>query len=349
MPRRLRAWLIQGGSLVLAGGLLYLALRGVSLAEVRAALAEADYRWLLPFTAAIVASHLLRAWRWKLLVDVLPSAEETRPLTLRQAFYAVMVGYMVNYAVPRLGEPIRAANVALVSGHRFSRVFGTVVVERALDVVVWAFALASLLGVFWTRLDILQANLLTPFLERIAALPLGLLTLAGALLLGLGAGLIWMMVRGPLAPRLGPLLRQFGEGLATVFRAPQRVLLVLLTLGMWFCYGLMAYLPLLLFGLTAAYDLTVWDGWGLMVLGSIGIALPSPGGIGSYHYITRESMQWLYAIPQALGASYALFTHGYQMILNTVLGVACLVIQGSSLKTLRATAEAAPSNIGSEA
>ncbi|MEO1076228.1 MAG: lysylphosphatidylglycerol synthase transmembrane domain-containing protein, partial [Bacteroidota bacterium] len=166
MSPRLKTVLTFGGSLVLGGGLLFVALRGVDFSAVGEALRTADYGWLVPLLAVSLLSHYARAWRWRLLLNVLPDEPDTssdstltdlakpRASTL-QAFYATMIGYMVNQAAPRLGEPARAANLAAVTRHRFSSVFGTVVVERLVDVVVLLAALASVLVLFWSRLGAL--------------------------------------------------------------------------------------------------------------------------------------------------------------------------------------------------
>jgi uncharacterized membrane protein YbhN (UPF0104 family) len=133
------------GSLLLAGGLLWLSLRGVDLGRLRETLAGADWRWIVPIAIVTISSHAIRAWRWTLLLDTLPSEQpdQERP-GFWLAFGATLIGYLVNTAVPRGGEVARAGNVAARSALGFPAVMGTVVVERVLDVLTLALALLTL-------------------------------------------------------------------------------------------------------------------------------------------------------------------------------------------------------------
>ena len=140
-----RRRLFQIGSFVLAGGLLALALYGVDLTNILEAFREADYRYLLPLIVLVLGSNLLRAWRWQILVEALPTPSDRdgtpqkRPGRMLEAsFSSVMIGYMVNYVAPRMGEVARTANLSARSDYRFSSLFGTVVSERIFDTAVRA-------------------------------------------------------------------------------------------------------------------------------------------------------------------------------------------------------------------
>ncbi|PSQ91854.1 MAG: TIGR00374 family protein [Bacteroidetes bacterium SW_4_67_19] len=313
MTARTRRRLAQGGSFLLAGVLLWLALRGVDLQTVWEALRTADYRWLAPLALLMLASHLLRAWRWVLLLRATDAPPKSRPATLRGAFYSVMIGYMVNYAAPRLGEAARTANLSARTRRPFSGVFGTVVVERLLDTAVLGLALVSTGLLLIDQLGVLN--------ERGA--------LAG------GALVVWGLRRRALwADYVRPTLRSFKSGLLSLGRTGRPWALTVSTAGIWVCYGLMAYLPLLILEMAGPYDLSLIDGWCLMALGAIGVAIPSPGGTGSYHYITIQSLVWLFAVPRAPAATYAVLTHGAQLVVYVIVGFACLLAQGRTLGDL---------------
>ena len=152
MTAHLNRILIYIASFALSGILLYLALRGVDVGELRSALQSAAYVWTLPLIAVILLSHAIRAWRWQILLDALPDRQRTgdlRSVSFKTAFLSVMIGYFVNFMAPRLGEVVRAANVSRQDGFRFSGVFGTVVVERILDIVVLLLGIFSLSALFY--------------------------------------------------------------------------------------------------------------------------------------------------------------------------------------------------------
>jgi glycosyltransferase 2 family protein len=346
MSPRLRTVLAVTGSFVLGGGLLWLALRGVDFESVRAGLEEASWGWLVPLLLVTLASLALRAWRWQLLLDTLPEGGSPKArVPLRVAFYSVVFGYMVNYAAPRLGEVARAANVAAQSPLRFPGVLGTVVVERVLDVLTLGVALLSVFALFRTRL----ADVLGAFAEGavtvLGELPWVVLAVAFVVTvaaLALLAGLLYRrMASGSLGGRVTGVLRSFRDGLASLVRLRRKGAVLLATAGIWGCYALMADVPLRMLGLSEAYGLGLADAWALMTVGAVGMALPSPGGTGSYHYVTVQTLVLLFGVAAAPAATYALFSHAAQLVLFAVAGFACLVLQGTSLEALRARTRAA--------
>src|SRR5690606_10998050 len=174
MSPRTRRALAQVGSFVLAGVLLYLALRGVDLGEVVVALRDADYTWLAPLVVIVVLSHVLRAIRWRALIEALPELErraESRLPSIKEAFFSVMIGYMVNYAAPRLGEVARTANLSARSRISFSSLFGTVVVDRVLDVIVLLAAIVSVLFLLLDQIATIDRLFFAPIAERLGAIP----------------------------------------------------------------------------------------------------------------------------------------------------------------------------------
>lgn len=331
--------------------LLYLALRGVDFTEVGHALRDADYRWLLPLVAIVLVSHWLRAWRWKILLEALPPEDAGAPVpsvSVKTAFYSVMIGYMVNYAAPRLGEVARSANLAKQEDLSFGSVFGTVVVERILDVLVLVAGLASVFFLLFDRLAIVQDLFITPIRDQLGVGPaLGLL----GLVLAVGV-LVLLIFRQALRnedsrirtlwhERLRPVFDSFKDGLATLLRARRRLALVTSTVAMWICYLLMSYLPFVMLGMAHTYGISLLDAWSIMLLGAIGIAVPSPGGTGSFHYITIETLVHLFAVDQSAAATYAVVTHAAQLVLYVLVGSICIVLQGSSFGGIKEAAQAA--------
>lgn len=329
MTTRVRTALTTGGGLLLAALLLYLALRGIDLTAMMGALRTAAYGWLVPLCALILLSVGLRAWRWLLLLRALPAGPaDARPATLRTATYSVMIGYMVNYAAPRVGEVARTVNLSAQTHHGVSSVLGTVVSERVLDVVVLALALISSAVLLLDRLPVVQELFLDPAQSQLERLP-WLLIGAGMLVSLAGAVLLLRYVQ-----RLRPMLRSFWEGLQTVWRSPERGGLLLSTVLIWGCYLGMAFLPFVMLGMTGPYNLTLLDTWVIMALGALGIVVPSPGGAGSYHYITIQTLVVVYGVDAAAAAGYAIIAHGVQLVFYVAGGALCLALQGIPLRDL---------------
>ncbi|MEF8866009.1 MAG: lysylphosphatidylglycerol synthase transmembrane domain-containing protein [Salinibacter sp.] len=356
-----RRW-FQVGSFVLAGGLLALALYGVNLDNIWTAFREADYRWLLPLIVLVLGSNLLRAWRWQILVEALPRPEDQKedaarsPRMLEASFSSVMIGYMVNYVAPRMGEVARTANLSARTSYRFSSLFGTVVSERIFDTVVLGLALLSAVGLLFNRLDVLREQFVAPALLRLQSISLdglvGGILGVGLLLVLATWGVRWLFRRegswlGRLwAHTLKPAVVSFREGMATLVSSPRRGAITASTVGMWGGYLLMAYLPFRMLHLAEPYGIGILDAWALMAIGAIGILVPSPGGIGSYHYITEQALVHLYGVPSAEALTYAFLTHGAQLVFYVLAGLVAVVYQGTGLRPVLAFWDTAPTDEG---
>ena len=350
MTRRLRHRLLQGGSFLLAAVLLYFAFRGIDADAIMSAFRQANYQWVPPLVLLVVVANLFRAWRWNALLEALPEptagSDEQKPpeIRLRNSFSAVMIGYMVNYAAPRMGEVARTANMATRSRLKFSSVFGTVVVERIFDTAVLAFAILSTGVLLFDRMPVVKSTFVDPAVDRLDALPVTSLVLwIGGSIAVIAAlvALFWRIFQHQQSAlrqfwdnTFQPALVSFRDGMMTLKRSPKRWTIIGSTIGMWGGYLLMAYIPFRMLGLAGPHGIGLVDAWILMAIGSLGLLVPSPGGIGSYHYVTIQALVILYMVPEGPAASYAVLTHAAQLVFYTIAGVLALIYQGSSLGSL---------------
>jgi glycosyltransferase 2 family protein len=130
-----RAWLGIGISLVF----LFIAFRGQDLGEVRDALGEVNYWYLLPALALYFLGVWIRALRWSALL---------RPVIVvrpRETFPIVIVGYMANNVLPlRTGELVRAYVLGRRFGVRKTTSLATIAIERLFDgLTMLAFMLSA--------------------------------------------------------------------------------------------------------------------------------------------------------------------------------------------------------------
>lgn len=343
MSPRLKSALSLLASLALAAGLLWLALRGADLPAVGQALAEGEWAWFVPFVGVSLLSIVVRAWRWGLLVDALPERRGERAgLGLLTA--SVCIGYFVNYAAPRLGEVARTANVARRSGTSFSGVLGTVVAERLLDVLALGTVLLGVAWAYGDRLSSVWAAAADGLASTLSRVPLGALWLiVGLAVIGAAvAAWVYRQRREPSgAGRLADLLTSFRDGLVTILRTRRTAALLASTVALWGCYALMSDLPLRILGLDEAYGISLWDAWAVMAVGGIGMALPAPGGTGSFHYATVQVLTLLFGVAVTPAATYAILVHAAGVVFYCVLGVVALLVQGTSLAEVTRSARTA--------
>ena len=320
-------------SILVAGVLVWLTLRGVDFSEFTSALRDAQYWWIIPVVLITLLSHLVRAWRWReLLVGLRASPAHRIPLF--DAFAALMIGYMVNYVLPRAGELVRSTHLASRQRLPLSSVIGTVVTERFIDTLCLGVGIGISAFILRAHLDVVQTKLIQPLVSAIHDLPIWELIVALAVL----AAVLYAFRRigwlRTLTGKLRPLLRTFWDGVVTGYRSGRRGLLVGSTVVMWLMYGLMAYIPLVMFGLAEPFDLSFWDAVAIMFIGVIGVAVPTPGGVGSFHYITVVALTALYGIPEASATAYAFFVHGAQLLLYLLTGLVMLLLKGAIGNTL---------------
>ena len=130
--------IIQYALLVLATGLLiWFSLSGIHVEGggnkwdyLVSAWSHAHKGWLLAMAGIMIFSHWLRAIRWRILLEPVGFSPKTS-----DSFLSVMVGYLVNLAIPRGGEVSRCYNLYKLDKTPVEISFGTVVVERIVDLI----------------------------------------------------------------------------------------------------------------------------------------------------------------------------------------------------------------------
>lgn len=338
-------------SLIIAALFLWLALKDVSMQDLRLALGTISYFWLIPYVLITLISHYLRAERWKQFIE--KKGINTSRLTL---FSGVMLGYTVNYAIPRLGEVSRCIFVGNSENISRSKLMGTVVLERGLDLLVMLLlSLIVLLCIFTDyRLIVPVIGIETTiFLQKMISLEGFLLTgtimaVVVALMYLAYRLVITSVKRFPSIERVIQFLkeasRNFFSGLASIKDVNNWPLFLFLTAGIWLCYVVMTYIPFTAFDLHISHSLGMREALVVTVISAVGMSLPSPGGIGTYHWFVSQSLLLFYAVPEPLGVAYAIVTHLVLMIIILLVTPLLLLINKSDwIAELKAEALKSPS------
>lgn len=263
----------------------------------------ADFRsasplWLAMTVIAFALSNVFRALRWNMMLRTFGSTPR-----FVNAFLTIMLGYFANLGFPRLGEIVRPAAMARYEKISLERVVGTVVVGRLVDVVsiLIVTAVALLLGreKLWNTIaELADLGGKVDGLQNVA--------LAAAALGVFVLGLFWWqrkrLLETALGKRMVKLVKGFGEGLQTVARVQSPLLFVVYSVLIWMMYILMTYFVVLAFSPTS--HLGVEASLVTFVAGGWGIVIPSPGGMGTFHFLSREAL-FLYGIDRLNGFSWA--------------------------------------------
>jgi len=300
-------------------GLLWLSFRKLDYGEIRQDIIEADYYWLLISLFFAIAAHIIRALRWNMLINAM--GYKTR---LSTTFFAVMIGYLANTAVPRMGEFMRCGVLSKKEKIPFNSLFGTVISERLIDLIM-LFVIIFLVVVF--QIDLVGSfvgDIFEPILQAIFTNFTSLIIFVGGvfLLVGISIWFIWQSRRWIKRFRFYNKVRGFVDGLMdgikTVLKLKQKWLFIIYTILIWLFYAIMVFMPVYMLQETS--HLIFVDGLTILAIGSLGIVAPVPGGIGAYHFIVKSILVELYAVEANAAGSFAAITHAGQTILNLVLG-----------------------------
>ncbi|HNV81336.1 MAG: lysylphosphatidylglycerol synthase transmembrane domain-containing protein [Tenuifilaceae bacterium] len=307
--------------LFLAALLLFFAFRGVNFKSIAEGFREANYLWVFVALLAGIASHIVRALRWRLLMEPIGHKPP-----LLNTLGALMVGYLTNIAFPRMGELARCGSLKKTDRVPFEPLFGTVIVERAVDLIALLVLLAV---VFLIRIEFFGS-----FLWNEAILPIGqrinsifvnsplipVMVIVAILMLII---LIRRNVFGhKLNNRITSIFWAVIDGLKSIYTMKKRRAFLGYTFLMWFLYWLMTWL--MVFSTAPTSQLGPIDGFFLLVVGSMGMAAPVQGGFGAFHIITAMGLG-IYGIERAQGLVYAIISHESQTLLVIVMALAYLV------------------------
>lgn len=303
-------------ALALGGVFLWLAFRNVRVGELWEYAKTISFGWILPFALTLFISNVLRAERWRLLIE--HEKEDLDRITL---ISGVLTGYLLNMVGPRLGEVSRPVYVAKREELSSSKLIGTIVLERIIDfatmvllMIVVAVYLISDFGLLRQIFGNQTMDLLTGGVPLITTL-WSLFTVLVIIVVCYGAA------KGvqALAERVEKVhgwvekgkevFSQFKEGLMAVREVKHWWRFIFLTLLIWTCYTLMSYIPFWMFDMQQAFGLNMLDAITITVISAIGITIPSPGGLGTYHYFVKQSLLVLFAVPAVTGLAYATVTH----------------------------------------
>lgn len=254
--------------------------------------------------------------RWVQLIE--PLGYKPRVTT---TYHAIMLGYLANMAIPRLGEISRCGALSKSDVVPFEQLVGTVIVERLFDVLMLLVCIALTAFLEFDRLGgFLYEHVAAPVLNKVGngyMLMLFLTVFVTGALLGLRA-LFRMSSPPPVVQKLRSLMNGVWQGLRSATRVRNKALFAFHTIFIWTMYFLLSYVCL--FALPETRSLTPAAGLFIMVLGGIGMTAPVQGGIGTYHLLVSKGLL-LYGLQETDGIVYATLSHTASTLLLIILGI----------------------------
>ena len=274
---------------------------------------SANFFWLFMVILAYTISNISRTARWQMLLR--PLGLNINPLN---GFFTIMLGYFANLGFPRIGEFVRAGTLARYEKTEFEKVMGTVVVDRVID--VFSLLIAILLAFVFSFKE------LSAFLDSMPMSFSGTKLLLLLAVVGLaGVGLVFYLVKNYPDNFLVKKILGFLEGVKAIKDIDRPFWFLFHSVLIWVMYFVMIWVGLYAFGPTAHLGATA--GLLLFVVGSLGIVIPTPGGMGTYHALVGACLTFVYSLTAADSFSFAnIIFFTIQIGANVLFGALALIV-----------------------
>lgn len=278
-----------------------------------------DFRWLVLVWVAFFLSNVSRAFRWLQLLEPLGY----RP-KFANALWTILLGYFANLGLPRMGEVIRGTALSKYEHIPLEKTMGTIVLDRLADMLaLLLFVGLAFIFEYQTILDFLEQNSSKATGSKGNSILFYLLLVAVA-----GVAILWftrhIWMKLPFAQKILSVAHGFKEGILSIKKLEKPWIFIAHSAFIWLMYYLMLYFCFQSFAPTAALGFKA--ALMVFVLGTFGIVIPSPGGMGTYHAMIVAGLS-LYGISGQDAFSLAnvsFFTT--QIFFNIVFGILSLLL-----------------------
>ncbi len=287
--------------------------------EFKNSLKTAKYWLMLPVIFILSGSHVLRAMRWKILMKPMGYSP-----SLPNVFFAVMIGYLANLAVPRLGEVLKCTILARYEKIPADKLIGTILIERAFDVIF--------LGIVFLLAFILQYDLIGEFaIEQTKQLFVGKsgqfsFTKLVIILLIIGV-LIYLLKKLSnyfnhlrIIIVIKKLILGVWEGLTSIKNLQQKKRFIIYSASIWLLYIAGTWVGLL--ATSGSEHLGLPTAISALAFASIGMII-TPGGIGAYAFFLAKVLE-KNGVPFELGFANGTLQWFAQFLIVLIIGFICL-------------------------
>ncbi len=272
--------------------------------------------------------NIIRGWRWSMLIDSLG-----KRIRRRNAIYAVLGNYAINLALPRVGELWRCGVTTKYEKIAFSKLLGTLFVDRVMDTLV--------VGILTLCLSIFNIRFFRHFFSENPPVFIKLLfqllssawTYIGIVLLMIVIWIVFVRLKhASLVQKMVGLLKNVWEGIKSIWKIKHKTRFFIETLLIWSCYFIYFYITFFAFNFTR--DLGLRIGLIAFAMSSIGVAVPVQGGIGVWHFMVMSTLV-AFGVEKSDAGAFALVVFTVQTIwvaLTGLFGIMALPVINKTAK-----------------
>ena len=317
---------------------LWLFLRNANLREVGSILGSTAFHWVLIGLLANLCALVLRTFRWRTLLD------PDDPPPFYATFFANAVGYMSSIVLPiRASDLARPVLLSRRTSHRVSAALGTILTERVLDLTSILLMFVTFAALRWNQFSHDPDIAAWFYIVRAGAIASAvILTVLWTFLIGLRVSRErvrraheWL---GRFLPRRirGSWMHFFDTFSETlrITQHPRALVKVLLcTIGTWACLTSQFWFATLAVHEPLPYDASFF----VTGVTTVGLAIPTPGGIGGFHKACQLVLTRFYGFSVDSSVAVAVLFHVIGTLPVLTIGLFLFAKEGVSLKALRDT------------
>jgi uncharacterized protein (TIRG00374 family) len=283
---------------------IYFSFRNINFSDFKQYFFEINYAWVAMGILLGALSHISRSYRWKFLVN---------PLGYKLGFInsvlAVFSAYLINYTIPRAGDLARATMISKYEKIPLEKTLGTIVAERAVDVICIIIIICIGLIIEFQRISeklifLTKDTEISAILIYFAAFVLILFTLN------------WILKKSKYYKSITNFFSGIIEGLTVIFKMKKRNLFIIHSIFIWLMYVLMFWATSKAF--VELYDVTFFQLMISFTLAALSIMF-SNGGIGIYPLAVEESLGW-YGIQSTTGLAFGWVSWLSQTMMVVIFG-----------------------------
>ena len=284
--------------------LLYFVFQKIDLSVFFARLDLVNYSWIWLSIIISIFEHIIRAFRWNLLME-----KDSDSLTTFNTTIVLIVSYFTSLIFPRFNDFVRCYLISKTNTIKISTSLGTVVSERIIDVLS-LIVLAVLLLIIEYEIFV---NLLIDIVGKTNFDFINVVLIVIVIVIVLYVFKI-LLKRSDF---VNAKFKEFKSGLFAFKDVYYRWDFLLSTFFLWVVYYLMGYV--IFFALQETSHLGFNAGLAVLVAGTLGMIVPVNAGIGAYHFLVA-SILLNYTISYEEGLFFATLIHGSQVVSLILFG-----------------------------
>ncbi|MBL4577898.1 MAG: flippase-like domain-containing protein [Flavobacteriales bacterium] len=280
-------------------------------------LQEAQYGWIAFSVIFGIFSHISRAYRWQYLLAPLGYKPH-----FMNSFFSVMIGYLINLILPRVGEVSRCGVLSKYEKIPFSKLFGTVIAERIADITILGSIMLAVVLVQLTTIKTLLLSILPKDIDTGYWITVSVIVSVSMLIMGIITYRVMKRSVNSMVLKIKGLLAGFVDGLKSIMNMENSGKFIFHTLFIWLMYITMFYICF--FSLAETSNVPTAGIFAAFALGGLSLIFIQ-GGIGIYPAAIMKVLL-LYGVAEGPGGALGWIIWTSQTTMLLTLGLLSIVL-----------------------